>query len=74
VFDRAKWVFNRLATPIEHARALCQPGRHAVQHRFVLQTRDRAELASRAVRTEFAIIARQFVGVVGLLQTTQKRR
>jgi hypothetical protein len=67
-------VFDRLATPVEDSGALRQPGLHPVQDRFVLEARYRAKLAARASRTDRAIVARQFVDVVDLLQPTQKRR
>jgi hypothetical protein len=74
LLDRAKWVFDRLATPVEDTGALREPRLHPVQDRFVLQARDRAKPAIGALRTDFAIVARQLVGVVDLLQPAQKRR
>ena len=74
LLDRAKRVFDRLATPVENTGALREPRLHPVQDRFVLQARDRAKPAIGALRTDFAIVARQLVGVVDLLQPAQKRR
>jgi hypothetical protein len=45
LLDRAKRMFDRLATPIENTGALREPRLHSVQDRFVLQARDRAKLA-----------------------------
>src|SRR3954447_2516404 len=73
LLDRAKRVFDRLASTVEDIGTLCQARLHPVQHRFVLQTRDCAELAPRALRTDLAVVARQFVDVVDLLQAAQKR-
>ena len=75
LFDRAKRMFDRLASAVENTRD-ASPSRacHPVQHRFVLKPRYRAKLAARALRADLAIIARQLVDVVDLLQSTQKRR
>ena len=74
LFDRAKRVFDRFATSIENTRALREPRLHSVQDRFVLKSRYRAKLAVGALRTGFAIVACQLVGVVDLLQPAQERR
>ena len=74
LFDRAKRVFDRLATSIENTGALREPRLHSVQDRFVLKARYRAKLAVGALRTGFAVVACQFVGVVDRLQPAQKRR
>ena len=74
LFDRPKRVFDRFATPVENTRALREPRLHSVQDHFVLEARYRAKLAVGALRTGFAIVACQLVGVVDLLQPAQKRR
>ena len=74
LFDRAKRVFDRLATSIDNTGALREPRLHSVQGRFVLKARYRVKLAVGALRTGFAVVACQFVGVVDLLQSAQKRR
>src|SRR5260221_10089040 len=48
LLDRAKWMLDRLATSVEDVRALRQSGLHPVQYRFVLETRYRAKLPTRA--------------------------
>jgi hypothetical protein len=49
LLDRAKWVFDRLAAPVEDTGALREPRLHPVQDRFVLQARDRAKPAIGAL-------------------------
>ena len=49
LLDAAEWMFDRLATPVEDTGALGQAFLHPIQHRFVLQTRDRAKLAAGAL-------------------------
>src|ERR1017187_8255538 len=74
LLDRAERVFDRLATAVEDIRTLRKSGLHPIQYRFVLKTRNGAKPAARAARTDGAVVARQFVDVVDLVQPTQKRR
>ena len=67
-------MFDDLTAAIEDIGALCQAGLHPIQDRLILETRDRAELATRASRADFAIVARQLVDVVDFLQTPQQRK
>jgi hypothetical protein len=48
LLDGPKWMLDRLAAAIEDIGALRQAGLHPIQDRLVLETRDRAELATRA--------------------------
>jgi hypothetical protein len=67
-------MIDRLAPAIENPRPLRQTGRHPVQDCFVLETRDRAKFSARALQADGALVARQFVDVVDLLQLPQQRR
>src|ERR1700749_1713147 len=74
LLDRPERVLDGLTTAVENTGALRQPGVHPVQHSFVLKPRYGAKLAAGGPRADLAIVASEFVAVVDLLQSTQKRR
>jgi hypothetical protein len=57
LLDSSKRVFDSLSTAVKDTGVLRQPGLHPVQHRFVLKPRYRAELATRALPADRAIVA-----------------